>query len=1237
MFTHLHLHSEYSLLDGLARIPNVLDRVVADGQPACALTDHGVLYGAIDFYEAARERGVNPIVGTEAYVAPGARQARDAQAKSPYHLTLLAKNRIGYGNLLKLVTAANFEGYYYKPRMDRELLERHREGLIVLSGCPSGELHRALQEGRDADAREISGWYREVFGDDYFIEVQSHENLQEFTAVTPRLIELAHRDRIPLVATNDSHYVDRQDARLHDVLLCIGTNATVSEENRMRLSDDSYYVKTEAEMRSLFPDLGEAIDNTARVAERCELKLDFDRLHLPAPEIPGGLTPDQYLEQLAREGAQRRYPHGGEAVAARLDYELDVVRQTGFSSYFLVVRDFSQYAKKRGILMGVRGSAAASIILYCLGITDIDPLEYRLVFERFLNPERREMPDIDMDFADDRRDEMLRYAADKYGRDRVAQIISFGTLGAKGGVRDVGRALGMSYADTDRVARLVPFAVNQTLERALGESAQLKQAYDLDPAVRSLVDTAQGLEGIARHASTHAAGVVISRDPLVEHVPLQRPARGDDPDALPTTQYAMEQVAKIGLLKMDFLGLSNLTILGRAVEFIRPSRGVEIDLLHLPDGDRKTYDMLSAGETFGVFQLESAGMRRAITDLRPESIGELAALVALYRPGPMQHLSTFCRAKHGEEAVRYPHPDLAEILDETYGVIVYQDQVLLIAQKFAGFSLGEADVMRKAMGKKIAEKMGAERQHFISGSEAKGYRKEDAQAIFDLIEPFAGYAFNKAHAVCYAMIAYQTAYLKANYPVEYMTAVLSLAADDRVAAAVAECARLGVSVLAPDLNRSGSTFQIERPDDGREGIRFGLATIKNVGEGAALEVIAARDGGGPFETIEDFCRRVGMRQANKRAVESMIKAGAFDALGSRGTLATGLDRIASLAQREQRLRDSGQSTMFDLFGDAQSVPLPGLDLVEVETPHAELLAWEKELLGVYVSEHPMSRAAGALSAYVTAMAVELGPESAGQDAVLAGMVTATRLLTTRQGRPSIAATIEDLSGSIEVTVWSDVYESTVDLWQEGHVLLLYVRMRDRDGRLNCTVQRVAHYRPEVEQGAFFGYDPQEWALGATPERRARSAPASFANGHASEEREDAPLSPISAPVAPPPAPVLSPPAPEAAVGGAGNGRGGNGGNDRAPAPAQPRPLRITLRETDDEVADRARLQATVAALAETPGADAVHLRIETREETVELELPPARVDELLEARIAAIIGAAGEVQAPALPAPMSAS
>jgi len=1187
MFTHLHLHTEYSLLDGLLRIPQLMDRVQEMGQEAVALTDHGVLYAAIDFYREARARGLKPIIGIEAYVAHGSRRSRDPQRdKSSNHITLLSRNLTGYRNLLTLVTKANLEGYYYKPRMDRELFEQHGQGIIALSGCHSSELHRLLMDGRYDDAVAAARWYREVF-DDFYLELQEH-NMPEVQAVNRELVRISRETGIPLVATNDCHYIYRDDAPTHDILLCIGTNTSVLDERRMRMSDDSYYIKSEEEMRALFPELPEAIDNTWRIAQGCDLDLEFGRLHLPEADVPPGLSPDDHLAQLSREGLARRYPQVSEEVQRRLEYELSVVRETGFANYILVVKDFSDFARSRGILMGVRGSAAASLILYSLGVTDIDPLEHRLVFERFLNVERREMPDIDLDFADDRRDEVIRYVAEKYGHDRVAQIITFGTMGAKAAIRDVGRALGMTYSDVDRVARLIPNVLHMTIERALEDSPELASIYEMDEQVRRLVDTARRMEGIARHASTHAAGVVISREPLVEHVPLQKPSRGDE-SSIPMTQFAMDQVAEIGLLKMDFLGLVNLTILGRAVEIIREAWGQEIDLFNLPDGDPQTFEMLSKGETFGVFQLESAGMRRHIQELKPTAIGELAAMVALYRPGPMQHIPAYCRAKHGLEEIRYPHPDLADILDETYGVITYQDQVLLIAQKFAGYTLGEADVMRKAMGKKIPEVMRAERERFLTGAKRKGYPEEATVQIFELILPFAGYAFNKAHAVCYATIAYQTAYLKAHYPAEYMTAVLSLAsshptgAQERIAAAVAESAKLGIPVLPPDINHSGTNFTLAPAEDGRQAIRFGLAVIKNVGWGAAEGVVAEREENGPFASIDDFCRRINLKNLNRRALESLIKAGALDALGQRGTVLANLDRIISLAQREQRLRESGQATMFDLFGESVATPLPSLELEEAETNRAQQLSWEKELLGVYVSEHPFSAAAAALAPHVTTVCSEVTAEMAGREVVLAGMVTATRRLFTRDGRVFCAAQIEDLSGSVEVTVWPDLFDTTQDLWIEGNILVLLLRVRERRERLQLSVQQAALY--QAGGAAPRPFVIPDWLRAGTGTPRAKEQPAAVP-----ETRRP--------PATPSPEPATVP------------GR-----------------LRISLRESEDEEADRGRLGAIVAALGDFPGSDEIRLTVHTGDgDETDLALSSARACPELAERLAQLVEGHGEAR-----------
>ncbi len=1196
MFTHLHLHTEYSLLDGLSRIPQLMDRVRELGQEAVALTDHGALYGAIDFYLEAKARGVKPIIGVEAYVAAGSRRDRDPREKSPYHLTLLAKNERGYKNLIALVTKANLEGYYYKPRMDRELLEQHSEGIIALSGCPSSELHRCLLDGRWDDAVALARWSREVF-DGYYVEIQEHPAMEDQRRVNPLLVRLARELDLPLVATNDSHYTFREDHEVHDILLCIGTNASVHEANRMRMSDDSYYVKSEEEMRALFPDLPEAIDNTWRIAEQCDLTIDFDRLNLPETDCPPGMTPEEYLEKLTYEGMARRYPDASDEVRERIAWELKVIRETGFVNYIHVVREVADFARSQGIPMGVRGSAAASAVLYCLGVTQIDPIATRLVFERFLHDQRGEPPDVDFDFADDRRDEVIRWAANRYGRDRVAQIITFGTLGAKAAIRDVGRALGMTYSETDRVARLIPNALNMTIDRALETTPELAAAYEADPQVRHLVDTARKLEGVARHASTHAAGVVISRDPLIEHVPLQRPPRGDD-SAIPTTQYAMTQVARIGLLKMDFLGLANLTILGRALEIIKRTRGIEIDLQALPDGDPETFEMLSRGETFAVFQLESSGMRRAIVDLRPTRIADLTALVALYRPGPMQHIPTFCRAKHGEEAIQHPHPDLADILEETYGVITYQDQVMLIAQKFAGYSLGDADGMLKAMRKKIPELMARERPRFIEGAKAKGYSEEVAAQVFDLIEPFAGYAFNKAHAASYSLIAYQTAYLKAHYPAEYMTAVLALAgshpagAHERIAQAVAECVKLGIEVRPPDVNASDVNFTLEPQPDGTYAIRFGLGVVKNVGDAAAESIVEARTKGGPFRSLDDFCARVNLRALNRRALESLIKAGALDALGERGALLASLERAVAAAQREQRRIESGQVSMFDALGGEPPAP-PELLKSGPAVSREEQLQWEKELLGVYMSEHPFAAPAAALSKHTTAQCAELTPELAGRDAIIAGMVTSTRTLYTREGRPFVAAVIEDLSGSAEVTVWPDQYELTRDLWAPGSILLMLVRVRERGERLQVAVQQVEPYTGE-------GWTPRPWvSLAGTTGRQGE-------NGAA------------------------SPPTANGAEPASGGPKARNGS-----APRVVRRLRFFLHECEDADADRERVDRLVELLAEYPGDDEIRLFVHALDgDRVELALPPARACEELRSRGADILAPAGgadDIETIALP------
>ena len=1195
-FVHLHTHTEFSLLDGMSKIPALVERAGSLGMPALAVTDHGAMYGALELYDSATKAGIKPIVGLEGYVAPGSRHEKKS-GEWPYHLTLLAQNEQGYRNLLKISSKSHLEGFYRRPRMDRELLEEHSEGLIVLSGCPSGEFLQRLRAGDEAGAMDAAGWYRDVFPGRYYLEVMEH-GIEEFSGLTPQIAAVGKKMGLPLVQTHDSHYTEAAHAQPHDVLLCIGTNATVSEEKRFKFHGDQFYLKSPDEMRALIPELPEAVENTLVIAEQVDLKLDFGRTQLPDAGVPEGMTAMEHLAELCAEGLERRYHEPTDEHRERLQYELSVIEQTGFGEYMLIVRDIARFAHERAIPMGVRGSAAASIVLYTTDVTDIEPMQYGLVFERFLNPERLSMPDVDFDFADDRREEVIRYTAERYGRDRVAQICTFGTLGPKAAVRDSGRALGFSFDETDRIARMIPDQLHITLDESLEQSSELGTVYETEVRARELIDTARSLEGVTRHASTHAAGIVISREPLMDVVPLQRATGSKDEDALPTTQYAMADVERIGLLKVDYLGLTNLTILGRAVQLIEEQRGETLDLMALPDGDEATAALLAAAETFGVFQMESSGMRRYVAELQPANISELAAMVALFRPGPMEHIPRYIDVKHGRAAPVYPHDDLANILDETYGVITYQDQVLQIARQFAGYTLGQADVMRKAMGKKIASVMVEERDRFVAGGVERGYDRRLAETLFDLIEPFAGYAFNKAHAFSYATIAYQTAYLKAHYPEEYMAAVLMAAGgtQDRLAAAIAECNRLGVDVLQPDVNRSRANFSIERTADGRSAIRFGLAQIKNVGEGGVQALIADRDEEAPFTTLEDFAKRVNPREVNKRVLDSLAKAGALDVLGPRGTVIGGVERLLTLAQEQQRLRDTGQTSMFDLFGDQVDTPLPSLELEPMEVPLPQLLAWEKEHLGTYVSEHPFQRAAAVLGEMVTVQAAELSEEMAGQQAVVAGTVVNVRPLTTRQGKPFAAVMLEDLSGQVELTIWPDSYDEARDMLREAAVLVARVDVRSRNGRLTVAAQELAAFDLDTKQ--LIDANPARFRLNGN--RSSRSG-----RGSAPQQWGGRPGGPSGGG-----SPGGSHPGGGSPSGGNPSGMA-NGGSRQHLRPVQaaeepavyetpaadegPRRLRVILEETTDEGADRRRLRKICAVLDRHRGELPVELMIRRRD------------------------------------------
>jgi DNA polymerase-3 subunit alpha len=1047
-FAHLHVHTEYSLLDGMCRIPQLIARTKELGMDSLAITDHGAMYGVIDFYVAAKEAGVKPIIGCEVYVAETDCRSREPAHKTPYHLTLLVKNEKGYHNLVQLVTKSQLHGFYYKPRVDKELLKLHHDGLIALSGCAHGELARLIMGGRTNELARAASWYKEVFGD-YYLEIQRHP-IPELEHVNEELISLSTELNIPPVATFDVHYVDKKDAPAQELLLCVQTNTSIYDEKRLKMAGDFFYLKSPEEVEQLFADLPQAVDNTQAVADMCQLELDFTRLHLPHMELPGGRKADDFLAELCRQSLERRYPEPSPEVRERLSHELDVIQKTKFAQYFLVVWDITSFARERGVYFGVRGSAAASLVLYCLGVTDIDPLAYGLVFERFLNVERLELPDIDLDFQDDRRDEVLAYVNQKYGSDHVAQIITFGTLGARAAIRDTGRALGMPYSQVDQVARLIPTELTITLDRALEQSRELHEAYHEDEAIRNLIDSARKLEGMVRHVSTHAAGVVISREPLTEYVPLQLLGKGEQRTVM--TQFHMGNIARLGLLKMDFLGLSNLTILAKAKEIIAQNRRVSLDLQCIPVDDAKTFDLLASGETKGIFQLESTGMRRYIRELRPNNFSDIAAMVALYRPGPMEQIPTFIRAKQGVAPIHYPHPILKDILEETYGVIVYQEQVIFIARALAGYGLGQADIFRKAMGKKIPAVMKKEERNFIAGAKKNGVSPELAKEVFSLIEPFAGYAFNKAHSVSYALIAYRTAYLKANYPLEYMVALLNTYSDnmEKVRSAIAECRRLGIRVLPPDISRSHAGFAIERYDENNLAIRFGLASIKNVGFSPIEHILTGRDSGGDFKSIEDFCYRADLRNINKKVLESLIKVGAFDSLGSRKTLLASLNKIVSLAQTEQRAKESGQVSMFDLWAQTSPAPSVNYERAEEEVSTQQRLIWERELLGVYFSQ-PLDLLTRDLSSTGTISCGEINMDMVDETVAVTGMVVSIRQAYTREQRPFIVASIEDMDASIEVIAWPRLYESTQGLWQEGNILTIkgIVKVRGGELQLNC--------------------------------------------------------------------------------------------------------------------------------------------------------------------------------------------
>ena len=1032
-FVHLHVHSEFSLLDGASRLDDIIKRTKELGMESVAVTDHGNMCCAVKFYLAAKKAGIKPITGCEMYLAPRTRFDKETREdRSPYHLTVLAKSALGYRNMLSLVTHSNTEGFYQKPRVDRELLERYGKDLVVLSGCLAGQIPSLILSGKEEEALSCAKWFKERFSGDFYLEVMDN-GIPEQTAVLKKLAEMSKTLGIPLVATNDSHYTKREDARAQDVLMCIGTGRTYDDETRMRFSGEEFYLKSAEEMSAIFGEMESALDNTVEIAGKCNFELETGKLHFPDFPVPEGHTHMSFLQELVEKGVRKRYgPDPSREVEERVRYELSVIEKMGYAPFFLVVQDFINYAKSKDIEVGPgRGSAAGSIVSYATGITDIDPLRYNLIFERFLNIERVTMPDIDTDFCYERRQEVIDYVCRKYGADHVAQIITFGTMAARGAIRDVGRVLRVPLAEVDRIAKMIPASPDASIDKALSEVKEFKTAYSSDSNVKNLIDTAKTLEGLSRHASVHAAGVVISQKPLSEYVPLQ--LSGDDQIV---TQYAMKEIEKIGLLKMDFLGLRNLTMIARAVELIEKIREKKLDMKKLPLDDEKTYELLSRGDTIGIFQLEGQGMRALIKNLQPSRFEDIIALLALYRPGPLESgmVEDFVNRKKGLNKVSYELKELEPILEETYGVILYQEQVMQIASAIAGFTMGEADVLRYAMGKKNPLEMAKQREKFVSGAVKKGFPEVKARELFDLCEKFAGYGFNKSHSTAYAMISYQTAYLKANYPVEFMAALLTSAVGDtdKVSFYIAESGKMGIKVLPPDINESHKEFM---PVEG--GIRFALAAVKNVGYGAIDSILESRKKDGPFKSFRDFADRIDNRLVNKKVLESLIKCGAFDGLGrTRAGLLSSYEGELSRSSKNGR-SSSKQAALFsdkDMFRSAETASAPGDDAEEF--PKDQLLRMEKELLGIYLSDHPLHSISEQLLMRTTCRAGEVAEKGAGASVVIGGLLKNLRKVTTRKNDQMMIAQVEDLTGSVAVVFFPKTYEKVSFLLSEDAALVI---------------------------------------------------------------------------------------------------------------------------------------------------------------------------------------------------------
>lgn len=1046
-FVHLHVHSHYSLLDGMAKIGELVNRAKELGMPALALTDHGNMYGAIEFYEKARGAGIKPIIGCEIYLTDNHKEKNQVKDGEKYrHLVLLARNQTGYCNLLKIVTIGHLEGFYYKPRVDKGVLRRCAEGLIALTACGAGEVPRFLELGKIDKAEKAAREYQEIFGkENFFLELMPHE---QYKATNDRLKSLALKTGAPLVATADVHYVRPDDKEAQDILLCVQSGKKVADNDRITLREYDLHFRTSEEMRSNFLDVPEAVENTKKIADRCELEIQLGKPFLPAFPTPREKSPDDYLMELCDVGLQKRFgknlKEADVEVRGRFTYEIETIKRMGFASYLLIVQDFVNWAKEQGIVVGPgRGSAAGSLISYLLGITEIDPLKYDLLFERFLNPERISMPDIDVDFADDRRDEVIDYVAKKYGREKVAQIITFGTMAARASVRDVGRVLGYPYELCDRVAKMVPMMMN--FKEALATARDLREIYEKDPAITKLIDNAKRLEGVARHASRHACGVVIAPEELTNFAPLQY-ASNEDKTVI--TQYEMKSVEKVGLLKMDFLGLKNLTLLQNTVNIIKHRYGTEIDLSQIPLDDSKAFALFQKGETTGFFQYESSGMRRYLKKLHPTSFEDLIAMAALYRPGPLNSgmVDEFIARKHGERSINYEHPSMEQALKNTYGVIVYQEQVMQLSKDMAGFTGGEADTLRKGMGKKIPELILKLREDFVKGCVNNGIKKGVADKAFSDMEKFAHYGFNRSHAACYAMIGYQTAYLKGNYPAEFMAALLTADQNDidRIAIEVEECRQLDIAVLPPSVNQSFGNFTVIDGEKGEKFIRFGLKAIKNVGDHIVETIVAEREKNGEFKNIGDFLKRITDKDLNKKSLESLIKTGALKEFGERGLLLSNLDRLLQFHKQQTE-----KAQLQGLFGEAtHDITLVPGEAVSDE----ERLKWEKELLGLFVSGHPLDEYKELMKEYATGINT-LAMKDDRRAVRVAGVVGKMKKIYTKSNDLMVFAEVEDLGGRLEVIVFPRSYAENQTLWFAGAKLVVEGRVSTKDDSIKVLVEK----------------------------------------------------------------------------------------------------------------------------------------------------------------------------------------